>query len=51
MRNMREEYLKGFLPESAFDFIDQVGAMTEERHCDIDTFEVGVHHDNHREDS
>lgn len=51
MRNMREEYLKGFLPESAFDFIDQVGAMTEERHSDIDTFEVEVHHDNHIEDS
>lgn len=49
MRNMREEFLKGFLPESAFDFLDQVGAMAEERHSDIDTFEVEVYHDINRD--
>lgn len=36
MLNLREKFLRGFLPESAFDFIfDYVGAMREERHGDI----------------
>jgi hypothetical protein len=36
MLNLREEFLRGFLPESAFDFIfEYVGAMREERHGDI----------------
>lgn len=36
MLNLREKFLRGFLPESAYDFLfDYIGAMTEERHSDI----------------
>lgn len=33
MRNLREEFLRGFLPDSAYNFL--FSAMSEERHGDI----------------